>query len=411
MNRLHWLTNPWSPVAGLVAGAALGSWQPAIGIALAPAGETYLALMQMCVLPIIISAVTASIARLMRGDNAQALPRLALLFLGGLAVSAVVAMLAGLLIQPGSGLDQNQRVFLAQEMLRHEENSAGHAGLSLWSLVQMVIPTNVIRAAADGHMLALLLFSLLLGLGLGSLGDGQGERAADLLDAFYNALIKVMGWILLALPFGLLALMAGQTAQNGIDTYLKLGRLVGTIYGMALAMGAVMVAIVALRTRMPAAQVLSRLRTTLFTAFGTGSSVASLPSALKACENGLGLKHQTAQMVLPLGVSLYPVGNVLHVVVASLFVLQLYDLPMDAQTTLVIGIGGILVACAMSGAPGVASMTLLAMLLSPFGVPIEVAVVLLVALDPILDPILTSLNVMGNITAASMMEPASTADD
>lgn len=411
MNRLQWLTNPWSPVAGLVAGAALGAWQPAIGIALAPAGETYLALMQMCVLPIIISAVTASIARLMRGDNAHALPRLALLFLGGLALSAVVAMAAGLLIQPGSGLDQNQRVYLAQEMLRHEETSGGNAGLSLWSLVQMVIPTNVIRAAADGHMLALLLFSLLLGLGLGSLGDGQGERAADLLDAFYNALIKVMGWILLALPFGLLALMAGQTAQNGIDTFLKLGRLVGTIYGMALAMGAVMVIIVALRTRLPAAQVLSRLRTTLFTAFGTGSSVASLPSALKVCESGLGLKHQTAQMVLPLGVSLYPVGNVLHVVVASLFVLQLYDLPMDMQTGLVIGIGGILVACAMSGAPGVASMTLLAMLLSPFGVPIEVAVVLLVALDPILDPILTSLNVLGNITAATMMEPASTADD
>jgi Na+/H+-dicarboxylate symporter len=199
--------------------------------------------------------------------------------------------------------------------------------------------------------------------------------------------------------------MAGHTAQSGLGTFLKLGRLVGTIYGMSALMIAVMVALIAIRTRIPPLTVLGRLRAPLFTAFGSGSSVATLPSALQVCEGGLGLRQQTAQMVLPLGVTLYPVGNVLHVVVASLFVLQLYDLPLSLQAGLVVAVGGILVACAMSSAPGVASMTLLAMLLSPFGVPVEVAVVLLVALDPILDPILTTVNVLGNITAASMMEP------
>lgn len=405
MNHLSWLNNPWAPVLGLLAGGALGAWLPAAGAALAPAGQMYLALMQMCVLPIILSAVTASIARLMRGDSAAALPRLALLFLCGLAATAIAALVAGLVLQPGSGLDLDQRIFLAHEMLKREGDGAESGGPSLWGLVQMIIPTNVIHAAAEGHMLALLLFSVLLGLGLGTLADGQGERAADLMDAFYNALIRVMGWILLALPFGLFALMAGHTAQSGLGTFLKLGRLVGTIYGMSALMIAVMVALIAIRTRIPPLKVLGRLRAPLFTAFGSGSSVATLPSALKVCESGLGLRQQTAQMVLPLGVTLYPVGNVLHVVVASLFVLQLYDLPLSLQAGLVVAVGGILVACAMSSAPGVASMTLLAMLLSPFGVPVEVAVVLLVALDPILDPILTTVNVLGNITAASMMEP------
>lgn len=405
MNRLSWLNNPWAPVLGLIAGGALGAWLPAAGSALAPAGQMYLALMQMCVLPIILSAVTASIARLMRGDSAAALPRLALLFLCGLAITAIASLVAGLVLRPGSGLDLDQRIFLAHEMLKREGGGGDDGGPSLWGLVQMIIPTNVIHAAAEGHMLALLLFSVLLGLGLGTLSDGQGDRAADLMDAFYNALIRVMGWILLALPFGLFALMAGHTAQSGLGTFLKLGRLIGTIYGMAALMIAVMVALIAIRTRIAPLTVLGRLRAPLFTAFGSGSSVATLPSALKVCESGLGLRQQTAQMVLPLGVTLYPVGNVLHVVVASLFVLQLYDLPLSLQAGLVVAVGGILVACAMSSAPGVASMTLLAMLLSPFGVPVEVAVVLLVALDPILDPILTTVNVLGNITAASMMEP------
>ena len=321
------------------------------------------------------------------------------------SATAAAALVAGLVFQPGSGLDLDQRIFLAHEMLKREGADSVATGPSLWGLVHMIVPTNVIRSAAEGHMLALLLFSVLLGLGLGTLADGQGERAADLMDAFYHALIRVMGWILLALPFGLFSLMAGQTAQSGLGTFLMLGRLVGTIYGMSALMIAVMVALIATRTGLSPLTVLGRLRAPLFTAFGSGSSVATLPSALKVCESGLGLRQQTAQMVLPLGVTLYPVGNVLHVVIASLFVLQLYDLPLGFQAGLVVAVGGILVACAMSSAPGVASMTLLAMLLSPFGVPVEVAVVLLVALDPILDPILTTLNVLGNITAASVMEP------
>jgi Na+/H+-dicarboxylate symporter len=141
----------------------------------------------------------------------------------------------------------------------------------------------------------------------------------------------------------------------------------------------------------------------LFTAFGTASSIASLPTALRAVELRLGLGRQAAQMVLPLGVSLYPLGNVLHVVISSVFVLQLYGLPIGVDAALLVMVGGILVACAMTGAPGIVSMTLLAVLLSPFGVPVEVAIVLLIALEPVLAPPLTLLNVYGNIAAAAIM--------
>lgn len=405
MSRLACLSSPWATVAGLLAGGALGVWQPVAGTALAPLGELYLSLMQMCVLPIIITAITGSIARLMLGDSAAALPRLALVFLAGLALAAAIALAVGLAVEPGSGLAQDQRVFLAQQMLRQDSADTGQAGPSLWALAQMIVPANVIRAAADGHMLALLLFSVLLGLGLGTLKGGQGEQAIGVLDAFYNALVKVMGWILLGLPGGLFALMAAHTAQGGIGMFLMLGRLVATFYGLTAALLAGMIVLIATRTGLGPLSVLARLREPLFTAFGTGSSVATLPAALRAVEDGLGLGRQTARMVLPLGVSLYPVGNVVHVVISSLFVLQLYGLPMGPQAIAVVVIGGILVACAMSGAPGVASMTLLGVLLAPFGVPVEVAIVLLVALDPVLDPILTVLNVGGNITAAAMMEP------
>ena len=404
MNRLGtWLCSPWATLGGLAAGAALGVALPAAGIALTPYGQLYLALMQMCVLPIIVTAISASIARLLIGEHGNALPRLALVFLVGMILTAVVSLTASLLAQPGAALAPDQRVFLAQEMLRHEADAGHSAQPSLWTLVQMIVPTNIVRAAAEGHTLALLLFSVLLGLGLGKLGPGQGEQAVGVLDAFYNALVKVMGWIQLGLPVGLLALMASHTAQGGAEMFLALGRLVATLYGMIVLLLAVLVLIIAGRTGLSPLAVLGKLREPLFTALGTSSSVASLPAALRAVEGGLGLGRHTAQMVLPLGVSLYPMGNVLHVVVSSAFVLQLYGLPLGVDAGLLVMAGGILVACAMTGAPGIASMTLLAVLLAPFGVPVEVAIVLLVALEPILDPPLTMLNVCGNIAAAAVM--------
>lgn len=204
---------------------------------------------------------------------------------------------------------------------------------------------------------------------------------------------------------GLFALMADHTAHGGLEMFLMLGRLIATFYGVAILLIGGMTLVVAARTGLRPMTVLARVREPLFTAFGTASSVATLPAAMRVVENSLGLGRQTAQMVLPLGVSLYPMGNVLHVVISSLFVLQLYGLPMGLEAGAVVIVGGILVACAMTGAPGVASMALLAMLLSPFGVPVEVAIVLLIALEPVLDPVLTVLNVYGNITAAAVMKP------
>ncbi len=403
MKIITCLTSPWAALGGLVAGGALGLFFPASGAALAPLGDLYLSLMQMCVLPIIITAITTSIARVMLGENASALPRLALTFLIGLTSAAAIALIVGLVIEPGGGLEQTQRTFLAGQIVGHEGSSDSAASPGLWTLVQTIVPANVIRAAADGHMLALLLFSLLLGLGLGKLGPAQAEQTVGVLDAFYNALIKVMGWILVGLPFGLFALMAAHTGKSGSDMFLMLGRLVATFYGLAILVIAGMTMVVAARTKLSPLRVLVQLREPLLTAFGTSSSVATLPSALKAVENGLGVGRRTAQMVLPLGVSLFPIGNVLHVVISSLFVLQLYQLPMGMHAGFVLALGGVLVACARAGAPGVASMALMGTLLAPFGVPVEVAIVMLIALEPVVDPIMTLVNVYGNITVATTM--------
>lgn len=400
-------SSPWAALIGLAGGAFFGMWMPQAAEFLVQPGKLYLSLLQMCVMPIIVTAIAGSLARMvmLNAEITVSLPRMVLVFLCGLLTVAAVTLAVGMIFQPGSGLELSQRAFLAQQVFQYEDHTGTPVANGLWTMVDKIVPSNVFRSAASGDTPAVLVFSVLLGLGLGHLDKKQGGLAIDLFDAFYNALLRIMKWVLTVLPLGLFALMAGQVGQGAFKGILfQLGWIVLSFYMLAILMAAVMTLLTSWRRRMHPWQVLVGLRIPLMMAFGTSSSLAALPATLNSCETALGIRRSSAQLVLPLGFSLNPLGNVLHVIISSLFILQLYGLETGLDTGLVLMFGGVLVACAMSGSPGIASISLLASLLAPFGVPVEVALVLLIALDPILDPMLTLLNVFGNVTATSLIE-------
>lgn len=405
---IHWLVTPYAMLAGLAGGAAFGILSPDRAAELTPVAQLYLGMLQMCVLPMIATAVTGSLARLLsHGEGTVMLPRLGLTLGGGLLLAAVFALVSGLIIEPGLGIGETQREFLAKQILGHETVGQQGGTEGLWTLAGLLIPSNVIKSAAENHILAVLVFSILLGLALGRLEKGQNDHAIEVIEVFYKAFTIMMGWIMVALPFGLFALMASQATENGPETFMMMGALVGTIHGIAVVMLLATTALISWRTRLSPWAVMLRTRQPLLTALGTGSSLASLPAALRSAESGLGIKKEIAQLVLPIGFSLHPVGNVIHVVISCLFILQLYGIPLGIGSVATVTLGGIIVACAMAGTPGVASLSLLAALLAPLGVPAELAVVLLIAIDPILDPIVTLMNVQGNITAATVAAPIS----
>lgn len=407
---MSFVASPWAALVGLGGGALFGLWKPETAALLAQPGKLYLSLLQMCVMPIIVTAIAGSLARIaLLGKNSTvSLARMGLVFVAGLVGVAVLAFTVGVLFEPGGGLELSQRAFLAQQVLQYESHSGSPGVNGLWALADKIVPSNIFRSAASGDTLAVLVFSVLLGLGLGCLDHKQSGLAIELFETFYNALLRIMKWILFALPLGLFALMAGQVGQGAIGGILmQMGWIVASFYLLAFLLAAVMTFLISWRRRMSPWRVLIGLRTPLMTAFGTSSSLAALPSTLNSCETALGIKRYSAQLVLPVGFSLNPLGNVLHVVISSLFILQLYGLQTGLEAGIVLMFGGVLVACAMAGSPGIASISLLASLLAPLGVPVEVALVLLIALDPIFDPMLTLLNVYGNVTATSLIEEQS----
>ncbi|MDF2981711.1 MAG: sodium:dicarboxylate symporter, partial [Devosia sp.] len=148
---------------------------------------------------------------------------------------------------------------------------------------------------------------------------------------------------------------------------------------------------------------LGAMRETVVVAFGTSSSYASIPSALRGLKEGLRLDRRVVDLALPLGITLNPPGSTFHFALATLFLANLYGLALDPSQMVFVLFGAMLAGVAATGAPGVAALSMISIILVPLGLPVEVAIILLVAIDPIVDPILTVVNVQGNAATTALL--------
>jgi Na+/H+-dicarboxylate symporter len=136
---------------------------------------------------------------------------------------------------------------------------------------------------------------------------------------------------------------------------------------------------------------------------GTSNGYAAIPSAIRGLHNGLKLDKDTTNLVIPLGISLNPHGTVMHFAISTMFMVQLYGKGMDINLFFVILFGSILAGLAATGAPGLAALGMISIVLDPLGLPVGVAVILLAAVDPIVDPILTVVNVHSNCASTAVV--------
>jgi proton glutamate symport protein len=406
----RWARNPWVLLGSVALGVGIGLRVPELAGRLAPWGEIYLGLLKMCVLPVLITALTSAVARAV-GDRmgGRYLRRLLAVFGLGLATAAALGVAFGSGLEPGSALDRGERSLLGAYVLDAEaapgpRPEAGARGLL--AFVRSLIPENVFQAAASGGSLPLVFFCIVMGLGLGSLRDDRGTTALKVLEAGYEALLRIVDWIMYALPVGLTCLVAERMATTGGGLILAMGWFVLALYAGALVL--VLVAGLAIWSRVggtPAA-VLASLKSPLMVGLGTSSNFATIPSALAAVSAGLGRDRSGVNLVIPLGVNLFLPGSVLYFALASLFVAQLYGTGLEWQDYVVVAMASIFAAIAASDAPGIAGIGAVAVVLDQLGLPVDVAVILLSAVDPLVEPVITVADVNGNCMAAALVVDA-----
>jgi proton glutamate symport protein len=394
----NWLRSPWCLAASVALGVYLGTNQPQLATAIAPVGTLYLGLLKMCVLPILITAITTSIGRLiMSQDASQSIRRILLVFpLALLCVSSLTAIIAAI-AAPGKNLSEatlqtlgvlvNQSGIDLEISLNGPIAASDEANLSQFLLG--MVPANIFGALSEGQTLQVLVFSIIFGIALGFIRDPNTERLFEILDSIYKACHQLINWLTFGLPIGLCSLLAAQLAKLGVEVLFSMINFVGVAIFTFLLIYGLCILVIWRQTRYSLTYVISALKEPTFLAFATSSSFACIPSSISALSEKLKFDPKTTQLVTPLAITICRFGAVAYFALAAMFVAQLYNKPLDPMQFGLIICLSILAGMATSGATGVLTLTMLDLVLTPLKLPLEAVLVLFIAIDPIIDPFRT----------------------
>ncbi len=407
----------WKIAIGFAAGILLGllvyrfvgadaPWVSAfIEYGTVPFSTVFLRLIFMLVIPLLFSALVVGIGEM--GD-VRALGRIGWRTLAYTTVLSAIAVLIGLVLvnwlKPGVGVDSAEALNMMSEGAERAKtivsDSAGQPkGLDM---LIAIVPDNVVKAAADNTILAVMFFALMLGIGLVLTRSEAATTLKRAIEGLFDVSMTLIGLVIKLAPYAVFCLMFNLVAQFGWDLLVRLGAFVLVVV-LALALHQFVVyslAVWLIAKRSPLG-FFRDVQEAMLMAFSTASSNATLPTALRVADEKLKLPKQVSRFVLTVGATANQNGTALFEGVTVLFLAQYFgiDLSLGQQVTvmLVCILGGIGTAGVPSG-----SLPVIALICAMVGVPPE-GIGLVLGVNHFLDMCRTTVNVTGDLGIAAMV--------
>ena len=394
-------------IAGLVVGITVSRvgipWLSRSVALLEPVGSIWVNAIRMTIVPLVVALLLGAVAR---GGESHGVGRLGgvafatfvALHIGAavLALVTVPAVMARIPVDPASVARMQAEASAASVATAEQIRTLPSFGQWLAGLA----PANVIRAAADGAMLPLIVFTLLFALALRRITPDRREQVLRVFDGVGDAMLEIVRWLIALAPIGVFTLVASTSARLGASLVGAFGYYVVGYVALLLVLTLVICVIGALgggvglprffRAGVPAQAV----------AFSSSSSLASLPALIDSAGR-LGVPPTQAGFVLPLAVSSFKVANAVAWLTGTMFLARLYGVPLGVSEYLTVVASSIALSFATPGVPN-GGFLLLAPVLASVGVP-AAGVALLVAVDAIPDLFATVANVSGDFAAASIV--------
>ncbi len=398
-------------LVGLVAGLALGivisvshaSWLVPVPGFVEPFGQVFVSAIRMTVIPLVVASLIVGVAS---AGDAATVGRLGgrslVLFVVMIVVACVFAaacafpVLTRLHIDPGVAETLRQRA--AEGAGAAADTTRQLPGIARW--VVDLVPVNVFKAAADGAMLPLIVFSVAFGLALTRIAADRRAAVVAVLRAVADAMVWLVGWVLTFAPFGVFALavplgaMMGPAAAGALVSYIVLLSLVAGAFTLFLYPPAVVFG------RVPLARFARACAPAQAVGFASRSSLAALPASLEGARQ-LGLPEATSAFFLPLAASMFRVGGAIAQVVGVLFLARLYGVALaPAQLLTVIAISTV-TSFTIPGIPAGAIIVMAPVLVS-VQVPVE-GIAILIGVDTVPDMFRTMANVTAWLGGAGVL--------
>jgi Na+/H+-dicarboxylate symporter len=377
-------------VLGVIAGMIWGPGAASISWL----GDLFVRLIRMVVVPLVFVTLVSGVVAM--GDPAKlgslGAKTLAIYMVTTLAAIVIGLMLAAAL-QPGVGVD-----------LSAAAPTAVQEAIPLSERLLSIVPSNPIAALAEGNILAIIFFALLVGVSLLTIGE-KGKPVAELMDSSSEMMLRITHWVMEVAPFGVFALIAAVAGTQGVAALLDV---------LALALAVVLacvihvvvvhgVGIIKLSLGLSPLNFFKGARDAMLVAFSTSSSSATLPVSMSVAEDNLGIKPVVASTVLPLGATINMDGTALYVGIVSVFAAQAFGIDLSLTDYAIIAGSTTLVSIGTAAVPG-ASLFLMAAVMGAIGIsPEQIAIVIgfILPFDRPLDMLRTVVNICGDLSVAT----------
>jgi Na+/H+-dicarboxylate symporter len=393
---------------GVVLGVAIGAGFAALGkaspltqnglYAAGLVGTLFVDLLKMVLIPLVFTSIAVGVASLRAHHQMH---RVWVTTLGFFVLSMAIAIVLGLsasnLFEPGKGMQLSMfadatAAFQAKQLSMSQ----------FFAQFLHAIFVNPVSALAQGNVLAVVVFALILGIAL-VIGGERFKNLLALLQELLEISLMIVGWIMRLAPLGIMALLINLAATQDMALIQTLGYFVLVVIGTTLVHGVIALPLILyLVTGVTPLQFWRGAREALITAFATSSSSATLPVTLRCVEQHLHVKRDIAGFVVPLGATVNMDGTALYEAVAALFVANLAGIDLSFGQQLVVFFTAMLGAIGAPGIPSAGMVTMIVVLQS-VGLPVE-AIAILLPIDRLLDTVRTAVNVEDDMIASMVVQ-------
>jgi Na+/H+-dicarboxylate symporter len=264
-----------------------------------------------------------------------------------------------------------------------------------------LIPSNPVAAAANGQMVPLILFTLLLALAITRIPTASRTQLVGVFQALCEAMLVLVRWIIALAPIGVFALMFPLAAHGGGAVAGAVGAYT-VLYSVTLLCAVLLLyPVVAIFGRVPVAKYARALLPAQLIAFSSSSSIASLPAVIEGAEDSLGISGRIVGFVVPVAISLFKFAAPVSWPLGAVFIAWFYGIPLHFNQLLTIEIAAVFVAFAAPGVPRGAFLMLTPLFLA-VGLPAE-GIGILIAIDTIPDLFASVLNSSGVMAATALV--------
>ena len=376
---------------GIIAGILVGHFYPDIGSQLKPLGDLFIKLIRMLLAPIIFASVVVGIARMNDLHEAGRVGVKAVIYF---EIASTIALAVGLVIvnviKPGSGMNIDPAHIDSSGISTYTHAAQQHGMLDFF---MSIVPNSIVGAFANGDILPIIFFSVLLAVSFAKLGP-RTAPFVDMLDMLLQGMFGVVRIVMYVAPIGAFGGVAFTIAKYGIGTLASFGQLMLCLYLTSIFFVVVVLGLVMRMCGLSLWKYLRYIKDEIFITLGTASTEAVLPQMLIKMEK-LGCSRPVVGMVLPTGYTFNADGTAIYLTMASMFVAQALNIRLTIWDQLLLLGVMLLTSKGSAGVAGAGFVALAATLASMHKIPVS-GLVLLLGVDRFLNEARAVTNLIGN---------------